>query len=65
MAGDPSALEQHHCNVGANFVRLVLPSDVLRRKCDAYRKIDSITDYTDNTDGSRRNAAHETHEARQ
>jgi hypothetical protein len=65
MADDPPALEQHHCDAGANFVRIILRPDACAGSVNAYRKIDLTTDYADNTDGSRRNAAHETHEARQ
>jgi hypothetical protein len=49
MADDPPALEQHHCDVGADFVTIDRP-DACAESVNAYRKIDLTTDYTDNTD---------------
>ena len=51
MADDPPALEQHHCDAGANFVRIDLRPDACAGSVNAYRKIDLTTDYADNTDG--------------
>jgi hypothetical protein len=48
MADDPPALEQHHCDAGANFVRIDRP-DACAESVNAYRKIDLTTDYADNT----------------
>ncbi len=45
MADDPPALEQHHCDAGANFVRIDLRPDACAGSVNAYRKIDLTTDY--------------------
>ncbi len=45
MADDPPALEQHHCDARANFVRIVLRPDACAGSVNAYRKIDLTTDY--------------------
>jgi hypothetical protein len=50
MVDNPPALEQHHCDAGANFVRIVLRPDACAESVNAYRKIDLTTDYADNTD---------------
>ena len=50
MADDPPALEQHHCDAGANFVRIDLRPDACAGSVNAYRKIDLTTDYTNNAD---------------
>ena len=44
MADDPPALEQHHCDAGANFVRIVLRPDARAGSVNAYRKIDLTTE---------------------
>ena len=44
MADDPPALEQHHCDAGANFVRIILRPDACAGSVNAYRKIDLTTD---------------------
>ena len=44
MADDPPALEQHHCDAGANFVRIDLRPDACAGSVIAYRKIDLTTD---------------------
>ena len=49
MADNPSALEQHHRDAGADFVTIDRP-DACAESVNAYRKIDLTTDYTDNTD---------------
>ena len=45
MTDNPPALKQHHCDAGANFVRIVRP-DACAGSVNAYRKIDLTTDYT-------------------
>ena len=49
MADNPPALEQHHCDAGADFVTIDRP-DACAESVNAYRKIDLTTDCTDNTD---------------
>jgi hypothetical protein len=50
MVDNSPALEQHHCDAGANFVRINLRTDACAGSMNAYRKIDLTTDYADNTD---------------
>ena len=38
MADNPPALEQHHCDAGANFVRIDLRPDACAGSVNAYRK---------------------------
>jgi hypothetical protein len=44
MVDNPPALEQHHCDAGANFVRIVLRPDACAGSVNAYRKMDLTTD---------------------
>ena len=43
MADDPPALEQHHCDAGANLVRIDHPN-ACAGSVNAYHKIDLTTD---------------------
>ena len=59
MADKPPALEQHHCDAGANFVRIILRPDASARSVNAYRKIDLTTDYAERLRRNRKRLARE------
>jgi hypothetical protein len=58
MADDPPALEQHHCDAGANFVRIDHPN-ACAGSVNAYRKIDLTTDYPERLRRNRKRLARE------
>ena len=59
MADNPPALEQHHCDAGANFVRIILRPDACAGSVNAYRKIDLTTDYAGRLRRNRKRLARE------